>query len=197
MVLVARPAAGAEDPAWDVLLFGFEPFDVFEINPTAELTRRLVENRPERRAAVLSVEPEAALGRLFELMAHKPRVILGFGVRIDLDDVEINTAATNWMALRSEAAIPYFGAIDTALPTVISPREPWMRLVQARLRTSGVPHTLSPDPGLHACNLTYFQALVHAEPMTRVLFIHVSPDVMTRPGQFEALQRLVSALLKP
>jgi hypothetical protein len=50
---------------------------------------------------------------------------------------------------------------------------------------------------MHACNLTFFQALVHAAPETRVLFIHVAPDVLTRPGLASEIARLVDVLLLP
>ena len=153
--------------------------------------------RPERRAAVLPVQPADAIGDLYHLMSARPRVILGFGVRADLEGLEVNTAATNWMSMRSEAAIPFFGAIDPGLPVAIALPDAWHQMIQSRLRALGVPHTLSSDAGMHACNLTFFQALVHAAPGTRVVFIHVAPDAMTRPGYVEALQRVVDALLRP
>ena len=193
----SEPSSTDGQPGQQVLLYGFEPFGPFEVNPTAALVRRLALAHPERRAAILSVQPADAVGELYHLMSAAPRVILGFGVRADLQDLEVNTAATNWMSMRSEAAIPFFGAIDPGLPVAIALPDAWHQTIRRRLRDTGVAHTLSADAGMHACNLTFFQALVHAEPATRVVFIHVAPDAMTRPGYFEALGRVVDALLLP
>ena len=99
--------------------------------------------------------------------------------------------------MRSESAIPWFGAIDPGLPVAIELPPAWRGTVLSRLRATGVVHTVSPDAGMHACNLTFFQALVHAAPETRVLFIHVAPDVLTRPGFASEIARLVDALLLP
>ena len=198
LALLGPAAVAAPDsPAPEVLLYGFEPFGPFEVNPTGELVARLARQHPERRAVVLSVEPADAMGELFEVLNARPRVIVGFGVRADVAGLEVNTAATNWVAMRSESAVPFFGAIDPGLPLAIELPLAWRGTVLSRLRVSGVPHTVSPDAGMHACNLTFFQALVHAAPETRVLFIHVAPDVLTRPGLASEIARLVDALLLP
>jgi pyroglutamyl-peptidase len=193
--------AHAEGPALrarpSVLLYGFEPYAEVDVNPTAAFVERLAVGHPERRAAVLSVSPPDAMGALFELMQVRPKVIIGFGVRADVKGIEVNTAATNWISMRTEGDPPYFGAIELGLPAAVSVRAAWQRELEAKVAASGAPVTLSTDAGLHACNLTFFQALIHAEPGTRVLFIHVAPDLLVRSGLASQLTRLVESLLRP
>ena len=196
--LALSTPAVAQPPLSDhAVLYGFEPFGTFEVNPTRALVAHLSKGHPQRTQAVLSVSPEDAMGHLYALMAERPRAIIGFGVRADVQDIEVNTAATNWLAMRSESSTPYFGAIDPGLPTSISLPGPWRDTVASHLQASRVPHTLSPDAGLHACNLTFFQALVHAPAGARVLFVHVAPDIMQRPDLLRALETFVDALLTP
>ncbi|MDP6942986.1 MAG: hypothetical protein QF464_02455, partial [Myxococcota bacterium] len=108
LVLLSSSSAVGQAPlSADVLLYGFAPFDTFDVNPTRALVKHLTQRHPERHEAVLSVSPEDALGELYALMAARPRVIIGFGVRADVQDLEVNTAATNWLAMRSESSTPY------------------------------------------------------------------------------------------
>lgn len=198
LALLGSPTVAAErSPAPEVLLYGFEPFGPFETNPTGELVARLAQGNPERHAVVLSVEPADAMGELYALLNARPRVLIGFGVRADVAGIEVNVAATNWVAMRSESAVPFFGAIDPGLPVAIELPAVWQQTVLSRLRATGASHTISPDAGMHACNLTFFQALVHAAPETRVLFIHVAPDVLSRPGLAGEISRIVDALQRP
>ncbi|MGB0590757.1 MAG: hypothetical protein ACPGU1_13845 [Myxococcota bacterium] len=192
---LAEDAAVTSPPS--VLLYGFEPYAEVDVNPTGPYVAQLASGHPERRAAVLSVSPPAAMGRLFDLMEEAPDVIIGFGVRTDVTGIEVNTAATNWISMRTEGELPYFGELEPGLPSAVGIREPWRREVEATIKASGVVATLSPDAGLHACNLTFFQSLIHAAPEARVLFIHVAPDLFSRPGLEAQLTRLVNALLSP
>jgi pyrrolidone-carboxylate peptidase len=195
---VTALAQGVELPSRpSALLFGFEPYAEVDVNPTGAYVRSLVVGHPERQAAVLSVSPPDAMGALFELMEARPKVIIGFGVRVDVEGIEINTAATNWISMRTEGELPYFGEIEPGLPSAVSVRESWRHTLEAKVRASGGPVTLSSDAGLHVCNLTFLQALIHAAPETRVLFIHVAPDLLSRPGLATQLTRLVEALLSP
>ena len=196
-LLCVRSALATDRIEPEIVLYGFEPFGPFEVNPTGDLVAHLAQGHPERTGAVLPVAPADALGALYHLMGSRPQVILGFGVKADIKVLEVNTTATNWMAMRSEAAEPFFGAIEPGLPAAIQPQQSWVTQALSRLKASGVPHEVNPDAGLHACNLTFFQALVHAPLGTRVLFLHVPPDVLTRPGYVDTLKAVVATLVRP
>ena len=195
---VSAWASVEEPPASpSVLLYGFEPYAEIDVNPTGPYVKGLAEGQPDRRAAVLSVSPPEAMGALFELMAQGPKTIIGFGVRADVEGIEVNTAATNWISMRAEGELPYFGALEPGLPAEVTLTDAWQRELEGKVAASGVPVTLSRDAGLHACNLTFFQALIHADPGARVLFIHVAPDLLSRDGLASQLTRLVESLLAP
>ena len=158
--------------------------------------RRLRSGR-SREAAVLSVSPAEALGTLFNVMERGPKLIIGLGVRGDVRELEVNTEATNWLSMRTAGELPFYGSIEPGLPAALPLQSEWLTRVTREVTRLGEGLRLSPDAGMHACNLTFFNALLHAAASTRVLFIHVPPDIITRPRLRGLLQELVDVLAGP
>ena len=190
-------AAPSTYPAPQTLLYGFEPFGPFEHNPTGELVRWLAAEDASRQSVVLSVEPEAALGHLLPLMERQPSVILGFGVHVGVSHLQLNLAAINWLAMRSEADALYFGPIDPALPLEIAVHPTWANEAMTKISATGIAFTTSRDAGMHACNLALFYTIAHAAPGTKVVFFHVGPNVLERPELLRDIKRVVTALTSP
>ena len=181
LVLLTALATATQPSAPSLLLYGFEPFGDFDVNPSAGLVERLASGQASRRAAVLPVSPPDALGALFHLMADEPDFIIGFGVRSDVEVVEVNVEAINWLSMRTAGEPPFFGTIELGLPSSLVLQSAWLEHVRGVVDGLGESVRINIDSGMHACNLTFFHALLHASPSARVLFIHVPPDVHTRP----------------
>ena len=197
---VISPQAGwAEVPASapPIQLYGFGPFGDFDVNPTADLVDYLIQGHPDRGASVLSVQPPDALAELFEIIDRRPKVLIGFGVRADVRELEVNVEATNWLSMRVEGELPYFGLIEPGLPAALPLPSRWRESLETRLGALNIPHTLSSDAGMHACNLSFFYGLLHAPRDTRVLFMHVPPDVLTRPGYLQSIEQVIEVLTRP
>ena len=179
------------DVAVDVALFGFAPFGPFEVNPTAELVRGLAAAHPDWSASMLEVEPDDTAGELFDVLDSGARLVVGFGVRVGTPELELNTAAINWLAMRSEADALHFGPIDPGLPVELSVEPGWQQTVFRTLDSAGATLSLSDDAGMHACNLALFHGLAHAPADTRVVFLHVGPNILERP---DLVARLATGL---
>ena len=198
-LLLSSPSVLAQSGPFkdnSVLLYGFEPFGTFDVNPSSSLAQRFANKESSRHAGVLPVSPPEALGALFKLMERKPRFIIGFGVRADVEGFEVNVEATNWISMRTPGELPFFGSIEAGLPSALGLREAWLERITEVVKAIGGEAHLSTDSGMHACNLTFFQALLHAEARTRVVFIHVPPDVLERKGLLRGIERLIDALTK-
>ena len=199
-LLVSAPASVAQAPslgAPELLVYGFEPFGDFDHNPSAELALAMAQERSRRAAVVLPVSPAEALGALFAQMERRPKVIIGLGVRADVKALEVNTEATNWLSMRTPGELPFYGSIEPGLPAAIGLRPAFLSEVQVQVAALGDKARLSPDAGMHACNLTFFHALLHADAQARVIFIHVPPDIMARPTLLSALRKLIDGLASP
>jgi pyrrolidone-carboxylate peptidase len=146
---------------------------------------------------VLSVEPEAALGKLLPVFEQKPTLVIGFGVHIGVSHLQVNMSAINWLAMRSEADALYFGPIDPALPLEIRVAQPWAQEAIDRIAQTGIAYSTERDAGMHACNLALFHSIAHASASTRVIFFHVGPDILERPELLRDIARVVTALGPP
>lgn len=166
-----------------LLLTGFEPFDDYSINPSAEIAKRLDGRRIDDWLIIgveLPLDYNSALQIIDDLITkHSPEVILCCGQsnramisfeRIAVNAINVNRADNKGYIPENDIIIPeapaaYFSTID--LP----------QLVEA-LRNESIPAYISYHAGTYGCNWILFNILHKikiGEFKAKATFIHVPP----------------------
>jgi pyroglutamyl-peptidase len=190
-----------------VVIAGFGPFPGAPSNPSGRLAIALARRR---RPALAGIEimshvfatSYAAVDRdLRNLLAHKPDVILMFGLAGRRRHICIETRARNARSLIFPdvgGSRPERAAIETGPARELRGNAPFAQLLHAVQRTV-LPARLSRDAGAYLCNYAYWRAL-ESKQNNNVLvqFVHIPSIAVTpRRGAFKRrtppLSRLVTA----
>ncbi|MHA1247527.1 MAG: pyroglutamyl-peptidase I family protein [Candidatus Thorarchaeota archaeon] len=166
-----------------VLVTGFEPFDGFEVNPSAEVARSLDGEVVATYDVIGRVLPldYRSLGETLERLVteHRPDVVLACGQAnrgaITLERIAINAVSTTredntGYAPERDLIIEYGPA---AYFTTIDVH----RLAEV-LRTHGIPAEVSYHAGTYGCNWVLYFLLHRAamdEQPERIGFVHIPP----------------------
>ena len=197
-----------------VVIAGFGPFPGAPSNPSGRLAIALARRR---RPALAGIEimshvfatSYAAVDRdLRNLLAHKPDVILMFGLAGRRRHICIETRARNARSLIFPdvgGSRPERAAIETGPARELRGNAPFAQLLHAVQRTV-LPARLSRDAGAYLCNYAYWRALeskqnnLESKQNNNVLvqFVHIPSIAVTpRRGAFKRrtppLSRLVTA----
>jgi pyroglutamyl-peptidase len=165
-----------------VLLTGFGPFPGAPFNPSAALARQLARRRRPafaeltRVAHVFATRYASVDGDLPALLAHRPDIVLMFGLAARTRHVRIETRARNAVSILLPDAGGRFtkaGIITRGKPPALSGNSPARALLHAA-RSARVPARLSRDAGRYLCNYAYWRALEQsADGKPLVQFVHI------------------------
>lgn len=170
-----------------ILIAGFGRFPGVASNPTAALAARLARRRRPAladtvRVAHLFRTSYAAVARELPALiaAHRPDVILLFGIAARTPHLRIETRAVNRRSVLFadvDGYRPNTSAIRPGAPPALPGRAPHRQLM-VRASASGVAAKLSRNAGTYLCNFAYWLAIesTHAGECggaTLVQFIHV------------------------
>jgi len=190
-----------------VVIAGFGPFPGAPSNPSGRLAIALARRR---RPALAGIEimshvfatSYAAVDRdLRNLLAHKPDVILMFGLAGRRRHICIETRARNARSLIFPdvgGSRPERAAIETGPARELRGNAPFAQLLHAVQRTV-LPARLSRDAGAYLCNYAYWRALESKQNNNLLVqFVHIPSIAVTpRRGAFKRrtppLSRLVTA----
>ena len=179
----------------EVVLLGFGPFEGFPINPTDRLVRESAAAHPGWTSDILPVDPRGALERLYDHLDRRPRLVIGVGVRADIEEIQLNPTALNWISMRDWGDWLHYGPIDAGLPVEIS-IEPKRRAdLERAVRGLGPDVKLSNDAGVHVCNLVLFEGIAHAPADVGFLFVHVPSRILTDPRLRQSFRRTLEAVV--
>ena len=190
-----------------IVIAGFGPFPGAPSNPSGRLAVALARRR---RPALDEIEmtshvfatSSAAIDRdLSKLLAHKPDVMLIFGLAARRWQICIETRARNAHSILFPDVAGYrptHPAIESGETSALRGNAPFPHLLNA-LRRTALPARLSRDAGAYLCNYTYWRALQHSDngkPL--VQFVHIPViDLKSRRGAFRRrapmLHRLATA----
>jgi len=205
------------EPAVNVLLTGFEPFDKDPVNPSWEIARAL-DGWVCEGATVRAVQLPCVFGKAIEqldaaLLEHQPTLVIGLGLAGGRVDITPERVAINM----DDARIPDNGgqqpvdaAVVSGAPAAYFSTLPIKAIVRD-LRAQGLPASVSNTAGTFVCNHIFY-ALMHrlakrGDPSrTRGGFVHVPylPEQAARnPGapsmalatQVQALRVLIETAL--
>ena len=189
-----------------VVVAGFGSFPGAPSNPSGQLATALARQRRPVLAGiditshVFATAYDAVDRDLSKLLAHKPDVLLIFGLAGRRREICIETRARNARSI----LLPDVGGWRPERATIeprqraLTGKSPFPRLLTA-LRRTGLPARLSRDAGTYLCNYAYWRAL-HGVRDGRPLvqFVHI-PWVSSTPrrGKFKRgappLSHLVNA----
>ena len=178
-----------------ILITGFGRFPGAPYNPSEPLARAVARRRRPAFADVKRVvhifeTSYAAVDRDLPklIAAHKPDIVLLFGVAGRTPQVRIETRARNTKSILFPDVTghrPEERAIVAGAPPARG-RAPFAALLAAA-RSSRVPTRLSRDAGRYLCNYSYWRALETASRTGTPLaqFIHIPPVARNarRPGK--------------
>jgi len=205
------------EPAVNVLLTGFEPFDKDPVNPSWEIARAL-DGWVCEGATVRAVQLPCVFGKAIEqldaaLLQYQPTLVICLGLAGGRVDITPERVAINM----DDARIPDNGGqqpVDTSVvpgaPAAYFSTLPLKAIVRD-LRAQGLPASVSNTAGTFVCNHIFY-ALMHrlakrGDPSrTRGGFVHVPylPEQAARnPGtpsmalatQVQALRVLIATAL--
>ncbi|MBS3795803.1 MAG: hypothetical protein KGY80_12935 [Candidatus Thorarchaeota archaeon] len=194
------------------LLTGYEPFDEYSINPSAEIAKELDGKQIGRyivKGVVLPLDYESVPDRIRTLITSaKPELILCMG-QASRAAISLERLAKNVVNTKREdnyGNIPSSYIIDTDAPAAYFSNLDLDRLVEL-LKEEGIPAYVSSDAGTYGCNLVLFHVLqmVHDGLIdSKAGFIHipcmpeqaVEKDKMSLPTMpFELSLRAVRLVL--
>ena len=205
------------EPAVNVLLTGFEPFDKDPVNPSWEIARAL-DGWVCEGATVRAVQLPCVFGKAIEqldaaLLEYQPTLVIGLGLAGGRVDITPERVAINM----DDARIPDNGgqqpvdaAVVSGAPAAYFSTLPTKAIVRD-LRAQGLPASVSNTAGTFVCNHIFY-ALMHrlakrGDPSrTRGGFVHVPylPEQAARhpgapsmalPTQVQALRVLIATAL--
>jgi len=188
-----------------ILITGFGRFPGAPYNPSEPLARAVARRRRPAFADVKRVvhifeTSYAAVDRDLPklIAAHKPDIVLLFGLAGRTPQVRIETRARNTKSILFPDVTghrPEKRAIVAGAPPAHG-RAPFAALLAAA-RSSRVPARLSRDAGRYLCNYSYWRALEAASRTGTPLaqFIHIPPVARNprRPGKKKRVSHAVLA----
>ena len=163
-------ATAGSDGRTTLLMTGFGPFPSVPVNATMTLVPRLAAAARQLFPAVrivteiLPTEWVAAPARVDELLvAHRPDIILHFGVSSRARGFEIEARGRNVCVMAADAsgAHPAASTVRGNGQQLIASRVPVAEIVR-RLRLRHVPAYQSWNAGTYLCNATLYHVLSHS-----------------------------------
>jgi pyroglutamyl-peptidase len=165
-----------------ILITGFGPFPGAPVNPSGAIALVLADSRkPEfagiRRIAHVFDTSYACVGHDLPglLDAHRPDIVLMFGLAARTPFMRIETRARNAVSTRApdvDGRVREDRAIACGAPASRIGRAPFVRLLTAA-RATRADVRLSHDAGDYLCNYTYWCALEASRSGTLVQFVHI------------------------
>ena len=180
-----------------VLITGFGPFPGAPFNPSAVLARALARRRRpafaglERIVHVFATSYDAVDRELPKLLAHKPDIVLMFGVAGRRRTLCVETRARNAASTLFPDANRYrppHDVVEKGAPPTLVGNAPFARLVSAA-KTRLAASRQSSDAGRYLCNYLFWRALDQTrgrKPL--VQFVHI-PQVSNKPRRRGSKQR--------
>lgn len=183
LALFATQAVAIEIPEKILLATGFEPFGGDRTNGSWEALKDLNGKHfagTKVITAQLPVVWDKATSRLQELIrTYKPTAVISFG-QAGSEPVQLETTAHNIRGAISdnEGKTPQSSYIYQQSPPSIENSLP-LAEIEGRLRSAGIPVTMSQDAGTYLCNDTFYTLMLRpgteeAKNIQRG-FIHVPP----------------------
>jgi len=178
-----------------ILLTGFGPFPGVLVNQTASLIEAVAQDpraktlNAEIITAVLPTEWHRGLAAARTLIANvKPHAALHFGVSPLARGFVIEQQACNVCTRSADAngGLPEAPQIAADGPAFLTATVP-ITAIEAALRASRVPVTLSRDAGRYLCNAVFYQSLSDHMAPTMTGFVHV-PKVFGWRGRIKEEQ---------
>lgn len=167
-----------------IVITGFGAFPGVPVNASGLLARKLG-NLAARRfrghrivSRELPVDWTEALAKLEALyVREQPKLALHFGVSERAKGLVIETVARNATqpTLDHRGRLPASRTVLKDTPAVCKATVPATEIV-ARLKSLGIPATLSEDAGRYLCNALFYASLQHAaatEPASIAAFVHI------------------------
>lgn len=165
-----------------VLITGFEPFGGDAVNPSAMLVERLAAEAIPGIAVLHVILPcafaplEPALRAA--LAAHRPDVLVGFGLAAGRDGISLERVAINVIDARipdNEGLAPIDEPVVPNGPAAYFSTLP-IKTALVALREAGIPADVSQTAGTFACNAMFYLARHLASTMKngpRAGFVHL------------------------
>ncbi|AHC14076.1 pyroglutamyl-peptidase I [Salinispira pacifica] len=186
-----------------VLLTGFDPFGIDNINPSWEMARSMPDTVGGNSIAALRLPTSffSSGDVLIEAIEEqKPDAVICTGVADGRNSISIEKVAINYMDARipdNSQSQPRHQVIEADGPDAYFTGLPTLKLLDA-LKAEGIPGELSYSAGTYVCNYIFY-ILRHYNPALISGFIHVPllPDQMgeKRSGTpFMPLEMMVSGM---
>ena len=164
-----------------ILLTGFEPWDVFNVNPSGDVARAL-------GGHVLPVDYRKADAALRRLLKTKPSAVVMLGLGAGRTSIDIELVARNLDDAGTRVRKP----IEPGGPERRTSTLPIGHLLD-RLRAAGLPARPSPDAGTFLCNHVFYVAAGRVDVPCG--FIHLPPlEVLPLDDQLRAVRLILGAL---
>lgn len=169
-----------------ILVTGFEPFGGDSVNPSARLAEWLAAEPIERATIAGAILPCAfePLGAAIEaaIAAHRPDIVLGFGLAAGRDGISLERVAINVIDARiadNLGAQPIDEPVVRGGPAAYFSTLP-IKAARAMLGEAGIPAAISQTAGTFACNAAFYLArhMTEGAPI-RAGFVHLPclPDM--------------------
>jgi len=183
-----------------VLITGFEPFDIYDINPSQLIAEELngqIINGVEVVGIVLPVDFDKSVENVTQAIKdYHPVIVLSLGLSARTRVIEVEKCGVNLKKLpRNES--PWI------LPRRIDPCGPFIRLsaldtreIVVEIRNADIPVKQSFFAGMYVCNAVLYEMLGYIneyEPSTRAGFIHV-PFLASQDPDGMELEMMVEAV---
>ncbi len=183
-----------------VVVMGFEPFDVYKVNPS-QLIAEALQNTTVVDArvigVVLPVEYEASVEQVVEAIEqYDPVLVISTGLSADAKGVEVEKVGVNLKTVvRDDGRWSLPRRIDTRGPLFrLSPFPVWS-LVQM-LSEKGIAASMSVHAGLYICNAVLYETLGYISEQEMDLpcgFLHV-PLLDSQDPEGMALEVMIDAV---
>ncbi|MBD3405255.1 MAG: pyroglutamyl-peptidase I [Candidatus Lokiarchaeota archaeon] len=195
-----------------ILITGYEPFDGFKINPSAELAKFLDGKHIVTNSiigTVLSLDYSTAFGQFLEAFLDvSPDFVLCCGqagrAAISFERIAINAVGKK---PDNEGNIPESDLIDSEGPAAYFSSIELDNIVEL-LKAEGIPAYVSYHAGTYGCNWLLYKVLhyIHSQNLsTKATFVHVPPlptqaidqDKMSLPTMpFETAKEAMEIVIK-
>jgi len=191
-----------------VLVTGFEPFDIYDVNPSqliAEALNGEYINDIEIVGIVLPVDFDESVDIVIQTVKYyNPLLVMSIGLAPGAVSIELEKIGVN-------LKIPLLNESSWLLPRRINPDGPFIRIspinireVTKELRGAGIPAHQSFSAGIYVCNAVLYGTLGYIkdhELSTRAGFIHVpllnsqNPNGMELETMIEAVKLSINTSL--
>lgn len=192
-----------------VLVTGFEPFDIYDINPS-QLIAEALDGQNFEGAEIIGIVLPVDFDESVEVIVqaitnHSPLLVISAGLSPRAHKINVEKCGINLKMLSRNESMWF-------IPRRLDPRGPFIRLsplhtkeIVIKLREAGIPSRRSFFAGTYVCNAVYYGTLGHIEEYklpTKSGFIHVpllssqDPNGMDLETMVEAVKLAIKTCLK-